>query len=204
MWNKIRISAGLMILASMTVWFISGGIHAGGTTPGTVNDPLITKSYVDMKIEDLRDDLTELFESGAPSVSEPISAGDTELDMDDIMDYIDDQIADLDLSPSDTEGGEDATSSENMLFQVIRASNGQRLICGASAEIILRAGEATVIAGEYGDGLADLTSGNDLQGGDDVPANHHLLVSRDDGRGFLITQEAGFSYILVKGDYVLE
>ena len=211
MLNKVRILAGLSLVALMAVWLIGGNIDAGGTTPGTVNDPLITKSYVDMKIETLRDELTALFERGrrASGKGAPTNTSGG-LNMKEVEAYIDSQvaaqIADLDLEGSGGSSSPDTedTTGGSMLFEVVRAVNGQRLVCGASAEVILRAGAAEVIAGENGDGLADLTSGMDLAGGDEVPKNHHLLVSRDDGRGLHIVLEGGYTYILVKGDYTLE
>ncbi|GAE87367.1 hypothetical protein [Acetivibrio straminisolvens] len=59
------------------------------------------------------------------------------------------------------------------------------------------------IGGEGG-GLSDITSGTgaDINTDDEVPLNHLLLVSRDDGRGLRVTSEK--AWVLVKGPYTIE
>lgn len=209
MLKKTGIMAVVLMIAIMATWLIGTQTAADTATPGTVNDPLVTRSYVDKKVGELQTTLTEMMDNLGvePILPETTtSADDQEIEagsgvsLADVVTLIDAKIAALgDGNSNDSSEGSEA----NLLFQVIEAENGQRLICGASAEVILRAGSATVIAGINGDGLADLTSGVDLVGGEEVPKQHHLLISRDDGRGLLITSEAT-SYILIKGDYTLE
>lgn len=186
--NRNYLKTNIMILGLVCILLISTTSDAGSISPGTVNDPLVTKSYVDKKDGELEVELKErIVELEKQLESGGAITGDG-LDTEAMYTYIDKSMAEKD----------------DQLFVVVEATNGQKIICGASAEIILRAGSATVIAGDKGDGLANLTTGDDLRGGDLVPLQHHLLVSRDDGRGFLITSENGISYILVKGAYVLE
>ncbi|NMA65130.1 MAG: hypothetical protein GX957_02675 [Clostridiaceae bacterium] len=94
--------------------------------------------------------------------------------------------------------------STSLLFEVIELEAGQTLIAGASSEIILRAGKATAISGEHGDGLSDITTGGgkNLFTGDDIPNDHLLLVSRDDGRG--LTAVSQKVYLLFKGTYEIK
>lgn len=188
--KKIKVMTGLLMMACLVTWLIGTTSDAGSTTPGSVNDPLVTKSYVDKKDGELKEELDgriTALESGSTNIDTvPAVAG--EVDMDALYDYIDQMLAE---------------SGGTGLFVVVEAAKGQQLICGASTEVILRAGSATVISGANGDGLADLTSGEDLRGGDTVPLQHHLLVSRDDGRGLLIDSE-GTSYLLIKGAYELK
>ena len=214
MLSKVRIVTGILISAGVLVWLVGGQIAAGSTTPGTVNDPLVTKSYVDLKIAEIKAEIVEVLgsvevntdvEPGAPTNSEDqltpvLSEGIT---MDDVKAYVNAQLMVGDASNT-TDVAVEGSGAE--LFVVVKATNNQKLICGASAEVILRAGSATVIAGVDGDGLANLTTGEDLRAGSDVPLQNHLLVARDDGRGLLITSEdaLGDTYILVKGDYTLE
>ncbi len=235
MWHKIKVIGGVLLLGGLSIWLIGGGIDAGSTTPGTVNDPLVTKSYVDMKVAEVAEVLSTLVTDGTTDSGTTSS----QLSMSEIEDYVDEAIAttmsdeidsiatviveetiddalddaigtaveaairDIALDGSDGNSGVQAGS---LLFAVLELVEGDRLICGASAEVILRGGKGTVIPGANGDGLADLTNGDDLAGGVEVPRQHHLLVSRDDGRGILITEATatGKAYILVKGDYTLE
>jgi Na+-translocating ferredoxin:NAD+ oxidoreductase RNF subunit RnfB len=61
-------------------------------------------------------------------------------------------------------------------------------------------GEATVNASNQG-GLSDTTAGGDLAQDTNVPANHLLIVPRDDGRGFEATTDV---IIMVKGAYEIK
>ncbi|PKM68482.1 MAG: hypothetical protein CVU95_02430 [Firmicutes bacterium HGW-Firmicutes-2] len=159
--KKVSILIGLLCIVIMVSWIIGINMEAGSTEPGTVNDPLVTKSYVDQKINEI--------------INPSGSTGNTgEVDMKAINAYIDQQIA----------------GQLGSTFVVVEAEVGDTIICGGGTELILRAGKATVIQGVNGDGLADLTQGLDLKGGAFVPMQHLLLISRDDGRGIKITEKA--------------
>lgn len=120
--------------------------------PGSEEDPLVTKSYIEKRIEQLKY-------------------------------YIDQKIS-----------GDDSSTSE---LEVVEVNSGQSIIGRAGTEIILRGGKGRVIAGELG-GLSDITGGRDLQMGENVPANHLMIVPRDDGRGVYVLENAIF---MVRGSY---
>ncbi len=196
--TKMKVIMSLLMMACLVTWLVGTSSDAGSVTPGSVNDPIVTKSYVDQKdgevLAELEERLLALEAAGgttSQSTAAPVIEGD--VDMDAIYAYIDQKLAE----------GTSGQGASNGLFTVVEATKGQRVVCGASAEIILRAGSGTVIAGEQGDGLANLTTGVDLRGGDIVPLQNHLLVSRDDGRGVLIDSE-GTSYLLIKGAYTID
>ena len=88
-------------------------------------------------------------------------------------------------------------------FIAVELKQNQVLNCGESTEIILRSGKATAIGGEGG-GLSDITSGTgaDINTGKDVPLNHLLMISRDDGRGIKATSK--IAWVLVKGPYSIK
>jgi len=183
--RKMNLGITIALLGLTVALLVTTTSDAGGTSPGTVNDPLVTKSYVDMKNGALEISLKTRIEVLEAKLASTALVGSGEG-------------SEQDVTP------QPIVEKDNQLFVVVEAKAGQRLICGASTEIILRAGSATVIAGEKGDGLANLTTGVDLRGEEVVPLQNHLLVSRNDGRGLLITSENGVSYILVKGVYTLE
>jgi len=87
-------------------------------------------------------------------------------------------------------------------FVPLELNKGQVLIAGESAEIILRGGKALAIGGEGG-GLSDITSGSgaDVNTDQEVPLNHLLLISRNDGRGIKVVSEK--AWVLVKGPYTI-
>ena len=86
------------------------------------------------------------------------------------------------------------------VMKVVELSAGQKLVAGAGTEIIVRAGNAVVIDSDLG-GLCDVTAGKDLREGENAPANHLLIVPRDDGRG---VQAVSAAIVMVRGTYTVE
>lgn len=86
---------------------------------------------------------------------------------------------------------------ETAVFTVANVKKGKTFLAKEGCEFILRGGEATVIASESG-GISDVTDGVDLTEKELVPPNHHLIVPRDDGRGFKAATDV---IIMVKGAY---
>ena len=138
--------------------------------PGTSDDPLVSRSYVDTRMAALEAQIAQLT---AFIESEGITVTSTTPDI-------------------------SAQAIQRELFTVVRAEPGMILIGGASTEIILRAGEATVIAGP--NGLANVTSGVDVMNGQAVQLNHLLIVPQGDGRGMRFHTTA---YLMIKGDFNL-
>ncbi len=90
--------------------------------------------------------------------------------------------------------------NDTAVFTVVNVKKGDSFLAGAGCELILRGGEATVIASKNG-GLSDTTDGVDLVQDELVPANHLLIVPRDDGRGFDAVTD---TIIMVKGAYEIK
>ena len=87
-----------------------------------------------------------------------------------------------------------------MTFKVVEVPAGKSIYGDSGTEMVLRMGKGSIIATAKG-GVADLTSGIDLANGAIIPANHHLLVPLDDGRGLSVTSD---SLVLVKGAYEIK
>lgn len=129
-------------------------VQAANAVPGSEEDPVISKSFLDAEVAKLNDKINELNAKAdnlvirsdglAARIEEGLSSGD--------------------------------------IFEPIEIEAGKKIIAGGGTEIVLRSGKATAIAGTYG-GVANLSAGVDLQTGADVTQNHLLLISRDDGRG---------------------
>lgn len=67
-------------------------------------------------------------------------------------------------------------------------------------EIILRGGNASAYGVSKNNGLSNLTNGKSIDSnGTTIPANNHLLVPRDDGRGIKI--ESTNAWVMIKGEY---
>lgn len=90
--------------------------------------------------------------------------------------------------------------TDTAVFTVVSVEEDKTFVAGAGCEFILRGGEATVNASANG-GLSDTTDGVDLTQDTVVPANHLLIVPRDDGRGF---EAATDVIIMVKGSYEIK
>jgi len=132
--------------------------------PGSDMDPVVSKSYVDMRIEQVM-----ALMGGAQPAADNIDA---------------DTLRESILSELRTESV--------AAFTPVRAELGQVLLGGEGAEIILRSGRAAgFVTGE--NGLVNATEGSEVMNGYDVPVNHLLLVPRDDGRGLVVmSDEAWF------------
>jgi hypothetical protein len=97
-------------------------------------------------------------------------------------------------SPSETQASESG-------FEAIMIPSGSLVYFAGNTQVILRSGAMTAIANSSGNGLADLTVGNDLKTGDAVKMNHLLLVPRNDGRGVSVSID---SWMMIKGNYTLQ
>ncbi len=167
---KKRLNIKKMLMASMAV-VVSTGVIAGASVwanAGTDQDPLVTLSYVEKRLQEVVDNFNVQI-AGVQSES----------------------------TTNQTTVNTPAVTSEAAVFEVVFAQKGQFVYFGASTEVILRSGDALAIVTENG-GLADLTDGRDLKGNEVIPANHHLLIPRDDGRGFALQSDA---YMMVKGSH---
>ena len=112
-----------------------------------------------------------------------------------LQQYVDGKIAAL---GGNTGGDEEVPASES--FEVVNVKAGYSVICSAGTELILRAGDATIIATTKG-GLADTTAGCDQPDGEIMPSNHLLIVPVADGRGFQANTDV---IVMIKGMYVIE
>ncbi len=192
-------AAGLLLAA---VCF--GSVFADDAVPGTAADPVVSKSYMDAQIEILQtqnkalqeqiEKLQEQIEklSASSGASETPQAPETQETP---------QTPETPETPETPQTPETpAAAVEIPKFVVIKVDADQSVIGDASAEIILRSGTATAIAGASG-GVADITAGRDLSTGTEITKNHLLLVPVDDGRGIRCTSTC---YVMVKGDYKLQ
>lgn len=172
--------------AALTIYGLafSGAGAASAAEPGSDADPIVSKSYVDAKINELlvrlnvqNVQINELTEKNK---------------------QLSDSLAQAEAAIQELKGG---NSGRAQLFEVLELTMGQSLICGAGTEVILRGGKATAIISQDG-GLADLTAGTEIKSALDIPLQHLLLISRDDGRGLKVTADK--AWIMVKGSYEIK
>lgn len=149
---------GKGIVIGIGIAFLSLLVFASAT-PGSSEDPIVTMSYVEKRVQAVYDELKTLI--GQAPTSQQTS------------------------SPS--------------IYQAKTFDAGTRLFLGEGTEIILRRGDAHIVD-PTGNGIPDLTAGEDIFDGTPVPQNHVLLSPREDGRGIKASTKVT---LMIKGTYVL-
>lgn len=168
---SLAVGGGIWIGSVMN---ISAEGASVSSQPGTANDPVVTKSYVDQAIKNAVSGSTSGNTSGSTNGS--TSGGSTS------------------TTPS--------TTTEDEL-KIVVVKPGQRLVADAGTEFIVRSGKA-VIYSEDANGVADLTQGEDLTNGTAVTNNHLLSFPREgrgievaEGNKYSLT-------VMVRGTYQLQ
>lgn len=148
---------------------------AGGTNqPGTADDPVVTKSYVDQAIQ-------QAIKGGGTTTTPTAPTTPTNP-----------------TTPSINDGG-----SSSDAVSIVDVKPGQTLIASAGAEFVVRSGKA-VIYSQDSNGVADLTDGKDIANGGAVANNHLLSFPRDgrgiqvqEGNKYNLT-------VMVRGGYKIQ
>ncbi|SCG83913.1 hypothetical protein DW1_2349 [Proteiniborus sp. DW1] len=180
MWQKIRSNFVFIFFTLLIAVIIVDASSVSFGQPGGSEDPLVTYSFVEKRIEQLK-----------YYIDEKLSGGNTNSDNSEIQrlkeenEAIKKQLAQI------------AANSPGSGLEIVELKDGQRLICGAGTEIILRSGSAKAIVSELG-GLSDLTGGKDLASNEPISLNHLIVIPRDDGRGAYVER---FAIFMVKGAY---
>jgi len=149
---------------------------ASSVTPGGADDPVVTKSYVDKLINELK---------GSGSGGEL-----SEYQMEFIINEITANLAETGVNTG-------SATSASAVYTPVSLKTGQVLIGEEGTEIILRSGSA--LGYTIGsDGLVNATTGTDLGNNGEIGRNNLLIVPRADGRGVRATSDI---WLLVKGGY---
>lgn len=147
--------------------------------PGTEDDPIVSKSYVDERISYV------LSMISGTSVN-PNASGNEEI-VNQVVKEVEPLIA---LLTEDTAGSK---------YVPVSASAGQIILGGEGTEIILRSGRAfAYITGASG--IVNATAGSELVHNNEIKKNNIIIIPRDDGRGVRIVEDAWF---IIKGSYTI-
>lgn len=164
-------------------------------TPGSENDPLVSKSYVDTQIKNALTNITSNTDSNTST---------TEIDKEEIME---DVIAQIELLYGDVLSGNNQTTTEPIIeteedtsatYKPVNVANGQILYGAEGTEIILRSGTAKTYI-TAAEGIVNITTGQNMAHDMNVTANNMLICPRGDGRGVIVTSDS--AWFIVKGDY---
>ncbi|ALP37237.1 hypothetical protein ASL14_14645 [Paenibacillus sp. IHB B 3084] len=186
---------------SLAAVLLGGGIVAGSLMnnsvngasssgqPGTADDPVVTKSYVDQKIaQALKGGTTTNTSSSKTTSSAASSTTNT-------------------TSNATTSGasspGKVPTAEQTEELKVVDVKPGQKLIAKAGSEFILRNGYAVVYSMDAS-GAIDITSGTEIVHNQAVEKNHLLSFPRE-GRGIQVKEGQKFGLVvMVRGGYTLQ
>jgi hypothetical protein len=195
---KILISTLLIWISSMVI--ASADSSTVSNQAGTIDDPVITKSYFEQNIklkvaEEMNKQtineskVKEIVASELAAIKQtpaPASPSTT---------------TDSNSKPNIPDASNPASTSPAAL-KIINLDPGQSLYGGSGTEIIVRTGKVTVVSSDES-GIPDVTSGKDIAAGATVDLNHLLIIPRD-GRG--IKADAKLKqdvYIMVRGTYLI-
>lgn len=153
-------------------------VLAVGSVPGSSDDPLITESFLDKKLQELSKSLQDI----SSSVNQKLQQISTNVSV------LDNKVEEMNKKVGQSSGS---------TFEAVNLPAGKTLIGEAGTEIILRAGKAKVVS-ETSAGLSDVTSGEDVIKDLSIEKNHLIIIPRADGRGII----AGTgSVVMVRGGY---
>ncbi|MCP1310473.1 hypothetical protein [Paenibacillus tyrfis] len=189
--SKITLVTVILILLFTTIVYADS--NNTSTLPGSVDDPIITKSYFEQNIaKQVADEFAkqsvneekikqiikaELAKQGAGSGTYP-STG------------------------SGTNGNAQQPAVPNTGLTVVKLQQGQTLYGGAGTEFIVRTGKVIAVSSDE-NGIPDVTSGKDITAGATVELNHLLIVPRE-GRG--VKPDAKNKqeiFVMVRGNYLI-
>lgn len=161
---------------------------AGTIQPGTADDPVVTKSYVDQQIQKA---LGGGISSGTGNAGNEASTGNNPSSS-----------ANAGSAGSPTELPPLASGASEAL-EIVIVKPGQQLIGSTGTEFVVRSGKAVIIS-EGTNGVADLTDGVDLINGQAAPTNHLLTIPKE-GRGIQVVEGNKYSLtVMVRGGYTLK
>jgi len=182
-WGKLGAAAAVVgaIIVIGSIFLSIERILPESGRPGSADDPIVTKSYVDEQIRRALSGET-VGESGSG------------------MSALNARIAELEARINELEKQLEKAKAE-VPYTVIRLKAGHMLLGEMGTEIVVRTGRAYVHSNPE-NGIPDLTDGVDLKADTLVPNNHLLMVPRE-GRGIKVMPDyPNDVYVTVKGEFV--
>jgi len=161
----------------VTAVFISSGSAA---SPGSAEDPLVSKSYVDEQIKKaLSGSSEELGEEQIEAIAKEV---------------VSEMLANTDYSGNN---GNAVVYKEAAAYVPVNVAAGSVVLGHEGTEMILRSGNAQAFVPGT-DGIVNATTGAELQDGAFVEKNNVLIIPRFDGRGVLAESDC---WLLIRGGY---
>jgi hypothetical protein len=186
---------------SLAAVLLGGGIVAGSLMnnsvngasssgqPGTADDPVVTKSYVDQKIAQAIKGGGTASSTSSKTTSSTAPATNTTISNT--------------TSSGTSNAAKSSTVEQTEALKVVDVKPGQKLIAKAGSEFILRNGYAVVYSMDAS-GAIDITSGTEIVHNQAVEKNHLLSFPRE-GRGIQVKEGQKFGLVvMVRGGYTVQ
>ncbi|ADO58871.1 hypothetical protein [Paenibacillus polymyxa] len=187
---------------SLAAVLLGGGIVAGSLMnnsvngapssgqPGTADDPVVTKSYVDQKIAQAIKGGGSASSTSSKATSSTAPATNT-------------TTSNTTTSSGTSNATKSSTVEQTEALKVVDVKPGQKLIAKAGAEFILRNGNAVVYSMDAS-GAIDITSGTEIVHNQAVEKNHLLSFPRE-GRGIQVKEGQKYGLVvMVRGGYTVQ
>lgn len=188
--NKLKWIGGIALLG-LGVW-IGGAITTNASTPtqpGSADDPLVTKSYVD-----------KLLAGGGGG-----SNNGGNVNVDQIKAELQDELAKAkqEIQKMLNQAGA-GSGSGSAVVEIEVLKPGMKLFGGQGTTVIVRTGSDIRAISTDGDGIPDLTAGEDIQDGQKIALNHLLLFPREGTRGLMLgPDQKDDVYVFIQGSYLI-
>jgi hypothetical protein len=176
--NKKSILGLIVMIGAICITFSiysSTSADSAAVQPGSVDDPMVSKSYVDEQVK------TQVAAQVTSQVNTQVAAAIEQLKKD--------------LPISSGSGGGAA-------LKVVKLPAGQILMAGTGSEFIVRTGFVKAVSTD-GNGIPDVTGGKDIADKASVELNH-LLIFPTDKRGVMPDPKKNVPIVvMVRGGYKL-
>ncbi|MFK7694769.1 hypothetical protein [Paenibacillus sp. HJGM_3] len=196
------------VLLGGAIWLgttIISNAADGGTTsstqPGSVDDPVITKSYFDQQInQKVAEAITKQPATDA-AIQQAVAAEIAKLKQELAAGGLGSGTGSPGTGSGTGTTPGTGTSVDGQL-QVVQLPPGKTIYAGVGAELIVRTGKTIAVSNDD-NGIPDVTAGKDIPAGAAVE-NNHLLIFPREGRGVKPDpKNVGDIYIMVRGGYII-
>jgi len=211
--NRIKTLFAIAFIATVVATFY---LVPAIAQPGDASDPLVTRNFVESRIAQVMEEINGLraaINNISPgAVHTPSGTGGTLSEADrnalfqEFLLYFDVIYGEMLRAAAGygqpmPPGGSNITvpdigTRSLVPLEPIFIPAGSTLVGHEGTEFLLRTGQATAITGE--NGIINVTAGRDVMNGEQIPANHLLIVPRSDGRGFLATTDL---HVMIRGGF---
>ncbi|MCL1792462.1 MAG: hypothetical protein FWG34_01190 [Oscillospiraceae bacterium] len=187
------LSLALSLVLALPI-FLGPSIPVSGAesnaAAGSADDPLVTLSYINKVFK--------------PQIEESILKAAEQKAAQTVAEKLKDfnpGAATNSPSPTPIQNTYIMSDGASSSYVTLELTKGQKLrVKEGSLELVLRPGSGAVVISNFQtQGIADLTTGEELLNGKSLPINHSLLIPRNDGRGISVTSV--IAYVMVRGDY---